>query len=140
MPRPAGRLSGSTALPRRRGTLIWFLWLELVGGAATAVSAATLPAALALAVLAAIGVSVIAHRGGRARPALPAGAALVVVALSVGIALAPQAGAHDPGQGRATRDATLSVERVDAESVSVELDVESEACRGLIAGRTAARL
>jgi len=103
------------------------------------VSAATLPAALALAVLAAIGVSVIAHRGGRARPALPAGAALVVVALSVGIALAPQAGAHDPGQGRATRDATLSVERVDAESVSVELDVESEACRGLIAGRTAAR-
>lgn len=121
-------------------TLIWFLWQEAVGGAATAVSAADLPAALALAGLAAIGVSVITHRGGWARPTvLPAGAALVVLALGVGIALAPDAEAHDPGQGRSTRDATLTVERVDAESVTVELDVRSASCGDLIAGRTAAR-
>ncbi|MBA2282767.1 MAG: hypothetical protein H0W25_16280 [Acidimicrobiia bacterium] len=61
------------------------------------------------------------------------------MALSVGIALAPDAGAHDPGQGRPTRDATLTVERVDAESVTVELDVRSASCGDLIARRTAVR-
>ncbi|MEO6317783.1 MAG: hypothetical protein ABIP36_03275 [Acidimicrobiales bacterium] len=121
-------------------TLIWFLWLKAFGGAATAVSATNLPAALALAGLAAAGVSVITHRGGWARPAvLPAGAALVVVTLSVGLVLAPDAGAHDPGQGRPTREATLTVERVDAGSVVVELDVRSASCGDLIARRIAAR-
>ncbi len=136
------RLSRSTRLVVEAlgATLIWFLWLELVGGAATAVSAATLPAALALAGLAATGVSVLTHRGGWARPtALPARTAILIVALGVGIALAPEAEAHDPGQGRATRDATLTVERVDADSVAVELDVRSASCGNLNASRTAAR-
>lgn len=120
-------------------TLVWFGWLAAVGAAATAVPASALPAALALSVLAAAGVSMLTGSAGKIRPRPLTTGAVIAIAVLVGIALAPAAEAHDPGQGRATSAATLTVERVDATSVSVMLDVESDSCDDLVPIRTAAR-
>ncbi|HXH59402.1 hypothetical protein [Iamia sp.] len=121
-------------------TVVWFAWLKAFGAATTAVPASALPAALAVAVLGAVGVAALSHTGGWRRPrALPAGAVVLIVALGAVFSLAPVAGAHDPGQGRATRAATLTADRLDETSVMVELDVDAEPCRDLIARRTTAR-
>lgn len=120
-------------------TAIWFGWLQVVGGAATEVPASALPAAVAASVLAAVVVTALS--GTLPRPStLGTGAALALVAvLGVGVAGAPDAAAHDPGQGRDTRAATLTVDRVDESSVAVDLQVGSGGCDALAPRRTVAR-
>ena len=119
-------------------TLIWFAWLEVLGSAGTDVPSAVLPAAVSAAVVAALAIAVLSGRRMRlSRPAAVVGALLAVAA--VGLAAAPEAQGHDPGQGSSRGDAILTVERIDSTSVDIGLLVDTASCNDLTPVRSVAR-
>jgi hypothetical protein len=119
-------------------TLIWFAWLEVTGSAGTGVPSTVLPAAVSAAVVAALAIAVLSGRRVRlSRPASAVGALLAVAA--VGLAAAPEAQGHDPGQGSSRRDAVLTVERIDSTSVDIGLLVDTGSCNDLTPVRSVAR-
>lgn len=119
-------------------TMVWYWWLGLAGAAASAVPASALPSAIGASVLAALAIAAFTTTRVRPRPSSAAALVLVVV-LASAVALAPDAVAHDPGQGTPVRDATLTVERADDASVEVELLLEPGTCGDLAPARTVAR-
>jgi hypothetical protein len=128
------RLAVSAAV----ATLIWFAWLEVTGSAGTGVPSTVLPAAVSAAVVAALAIAVLSGRRVRlSRPASAVGALLAVAA--VGLAAAPEAQGHDPGQGSSRRDAVLTVERIDSTSVDIGLLVDTGSCNDLTPVRSVAR-
>lgn len=119
-------------------TFIWFGWLEVTGSAGTGVPSTALPAAVGAAVLAALAIAVLSgRRVPHPRPAAAAGALLAVAV--VGLAAAPEAQAHDPGQGSSRGDAVLTVERIDSTSVDIGLLVGTGSCNELTPVRSVAR-
>ncbi|MGQ0832678.1 MAG: hypothetical protein ACT4OV_13475 [Microthrixaceae bacterium] len=118
--------------------LIWFGWLAAIGGAGTRVPAAALPAAIGASVVAALAVALLSGARLRAPVAVAAAAVLFAVA-AAGLATAPAAEAHDPGQGSSGAEAVLAVERVDDTSVRVELHVDASSCGALRPKRVVAR-
>jgi hypothetical protein len=119
-------------------TLIWFAWLEVLGSAGTGVPGTVLPAAVSAAVVAALAIAVLSGRRVRlSRPTATVGALLAVAA--VGLAAAPEAQGHDPGQGSPRGEAILTVERIDSTSVDIGLLVDAASCNELTPVRSVAR-
>ncbi len=119
-------------------TLIWFAWLEALGSAGTDVPSTVLPAAVSAAVVAALAIAVLSRGGVRlSRPAAVVGALLAVA--GVGLAAAPEAQGHDPGQGSSRGDAVLTVDRIDRHSVDIGLLVDTGSCSDLTPVRSLAR-
>lgn len=119
-------------------TLIWFGWLEVTGRAGTGVPSTALPAAVGAAVLAALAIAMLSgRRVCLPRPAAAASALMAVAA--VGLAAAPEAQAHDPGQGASRGAAVLTVERIDSTSIDIGLLVETGSCKALTPVRSVAR-
>jgi hypothetical protein len=119
-------------------TLVWFAWLEVLGSAGTSVPSTVLPAALGAAVLAALAIALLSGWHVRISPPAAAGVLLVIVAV-VGLAAAPEAQAHDPGQGPPRVDAILTMERIDSTSVDIRLLVDIGSCNELTPVRSVAR-
>ena len=131
---PAGRL----ALNATGAAVIWFGWLAAIGGEGTRVPTAALPAAVGASVMAALAIALLS--GARWRTPRPAAAAAALLAVAaVGLAMAPQAQAHDPGQGSSRADAVLTVERIDNTAVHIALLVDASSCNELIPERSVAR-
>ncbi|MEO7397586.1 MAG: hypothetical protein ABIW84_03385, partial [Ilumatobacteraceae bacterium] len=126
------------ALQAALAPIVWFVWLAVVGIAATVVPGSALPASSAATLVAAVVVAVIA---GSVRTANTATVAALFVVLSFGGLLAgrpSRAAAHDPGQGSDIASAVLEVHR-DGPTVEVVLTVGRDECEDLTALRTVAR-
>lgn len=118
--------------------LVWFGWLEVAGSAGTMVPVGELLASLAITFIAA---SIVALLVGPRPPTMRAATVsciLLAIAL-LGLARAPRAAAHDPGQGEDMHPAMLEVRRTDNETVAVTLTVTGGRCDQLVARRTVAR-
>ena len=119
-------------------TLVWFGWLATTGSDGTGVPTSALPAAVSASVLAALGIGALSGRRLHIpRPAAAAGAVFAVAV--VGLATAPEAQAHDPGQGSSRGGAVLTVERIDDTSIDIVLLVETGSCEELTPVRSVAR-
>jgi hypothetical protein len=120
-------------------TLVWFAWLEVLGSAGTSVPSTVLPAAVGAAVLAALAIALLSGRHVRLSPPAAASGVLLVIVAVVGLAAAPEAQAHDPGQGPPRVDAILTIERIDSTSVDIGLLVDTGSCNELTPVRSVAR-
>lgn len=120
--------------------LIWFWWLGLVGGAATSVAAGDLGTAVSGAVLGAVGVVAVSggFRGWSLRPVVGT-CAIATAGLVLGVAVAPTAGAHDPGQGAPAQDAILTLNRAGDATIHVDLTIDAASCTQLVPDRSRAR-
>lgn len=113
-------------------TLVWFGWLEVVGGAAASLTNSDLFFGLAVTAVAATAVSMWTPRW-QARSGVAAATSLLVL----GVLSAP-AFAHDPGQGPLRRDARIEAQRTSGTMVAIELEVPRP-CGDLDPVRTVAR-
>ena len=117
--------------------LLWWPFLQVQQGVATAVPARLLPASVLLGALAGAAVA-IAHGDLRPRSLAPAAAiTATVLAVLVVPPEQPSAWAHDPGQGREVRTGELTVNR-SGERATLAMRLDGP-CGRLTAGRTTAR-